>query len=158
MTIRSSARRGVAGTGAHGRRLLKRGKISRRCPLNVLTSQGKLFRSSAESILRLPLRRIKFMPQRPTGDPRNDTIIAGVPDLQTCVNPECTAAFKKLGDGILFAKTVDDPLAWGLPSGKKQKVVWLCSGCAKTRDVVFDTARKQVVLQPRPARRKAAAA
>jgi hypothetical protein len=90
--------------------------------------------------------------------PGNNSLMAGAPNLDSCTNPECTAKFKKLGDGVLFAETVDNPLAWGLPRGKKQKVVWLCAGCAKVFDLAFDASERQVVLHPRRGRDKRMAA
>jgi hypothetical protein len=87
-----------------------------------------------------------------------EDVRAGAPNLQTCAHPECAAKFKKLGEGVLFAKTIDNPLAWGLPRGKKQKVVWLCAECAKTFEVAFDVSMRQVVLRPRRTRSKRAAA
>ncbi len=85
-------------------------------------------------------------------------LVAQAPSLDTCANPTCRAKFKKLGEGVLFAKSVDDALAWGLPRGKRQKVVWLCAECAKNFDLVFDHSKKHVVLQRRTARRRGAAA
>jgi hypothetical protein len=84
-------------------------------------------------------------------------LVAQAPSLDTCANPTCPAKFKKLGEGVLFAKSVDDALAWGLPHGKKQKVVWLCAECAKNFNLVFDRSKKQVLLHPRQRGRGAAA-
>ena len=94
------------------------------------------------------------MQRNPSGDP----LMAGIPNLESCTNPECAAKFKKLGDGVLFAESIDDPLAWGLQRGKKQKVVWLCAQCAKVFDLEFDSSNRQVVLRSRSVRNKGAAA
>jgi hypothetical protein len=89
---------------------------------------------------------------------RGESLVAGAPNLETCANPDCTATFKKLGDGILFARAVEDPLAWGLPPEAKQKVVWLCAECAERFDLAFDGSRRQVVLHlRRPLARRIAA-
>ncbi len=88
---------------------------------------------------------------------RDQLLVASAPSLDTCANPTCPTKFKKLGEGVLFAKSVDDALAWGLPQGKTQKVVWLCAECAKNFDLVFDPSRKQVLLRRRYHSRGAAA-
>lgn len=88
---------------------------------------------------------------------RGESFTAGA-NLQTCANPDCAAPFKKLDDGILFARAVEDPLAWGLPPGVKQKVVWLCAECAERFSLAFDGSRRQVVLHlRRPLARRIAA-
>jgi hypothetical protein len=66
--------------------------------------------------------------------------------LGKCANPECQAEFKRLGTGKLYTLPVTRPQAWGLPTRIKQKVVWLCSRCARTHDVEFDKQHCQVLL------------
>ncbi len=88
---------------------------------------------------------------------RDQLLVAPAPSLDTCANPTCPAKFKKLGEGVLIAKSVDDAPAWGLPQGKKQKVVWLCAECAKSFDLVFDRSKNQVLLRRRYRGRGAAA-
>jgi hypothetical protein len=88
----------------------------------------------------------------------SESVSAGTLRVETCANPNCSAKFKKLGDGVLFAKNVDDPLAWGLASGKKQKVVWLCAECAKSFYLGFETSTRQVVLHLRRSATKGMAA
>ncbi len=80
---------------------------------------------------------------------RSEYLVAGAPNLETCANPDCSATFKKLGDGVLFACAVEDPRAWGLPREAKQKVVWLCEDCAERFDLAFDGSRRQVILHLR---------
>jgi hypothetical protein len=70
----------------------------------------------------------------------------GVPKLWRCANADCTAEFKRLGTGKIYTLPVDRPEAWGLPPNIKQKVVWLCSKCAKTKEVEFDREHFQVLL------------
>lgn len=69
--------------------------------------------------------------------------------LGKCINPGCGAEFKKLGTGKIYSSPVTQPLAWGLPSHVKQKVVWLCSKCATTKQVEFDQQRCQVLVVDR---------
>lgn len=44
---------------------------------------------------------------------------------------------------------VTDATRWGLPSHMKQKVVWLCSKCASTKEVRFDGEHYQVLIVSR---------
>ena len=77
--------------------------------------------------------------------------------LNKCANPSCTAEFKRLGTGKIFTQAVNQPQNWGLPAHVKQKVVWLCSKCAQTNNVVFDHqhCQVQVVSRARVQRRSA---
>jgi|SRR5215472_8988752 len=67
-------------------------------------------------------------------------------ELGKCANPDCKAEFKRLGTGRIYTQAVSHPQAWGLPPHVKQKVVWLCSGCASTKHVEFDQQRCQVLI------------
>ncbi len=79
------------------------------------------------------------------------------PELGKCVNPECTAEFKRLGTGKIYTLPVSHPQDWGLPPNVKQKVVWLCSKCATTSQVEFDEPHGQVlIVARRQAHRKSA--
>ncbi|HTV66486.1 MAG TPA: hypothetical protein VMD98_12830 [Bryocella sp.] len=69
--------------------------------------------------------------------------------VDKCANPACHAEFKRLGTGKLYTLPVSRPQAWGLPPTVKQKVVWLCSRCALTTEVEFDTQHCQVLLVKR---------
>jgi hypothetical protein len=77
--------------------------------------------------------------------------------VDRCANPECNAEFKRLGTGKLYTFPVARPQVWGLPASIKQKVVWLCSKCAATRDVQFDAQQHQVVLIKRERSRRQSA-
>jgi len=79
------------------------------------------------------------------------------PALGKCANPECKAEFKRLGTGKIYTLPVTEPQAWGLPANVKQKVVWLCSKCAMTRQVEFDQEHCQVLIvrRQRPQRESA---
>lgn len=68
------------------------------------------------------------------------------PGLGKCVNSDCKAEFKRLGTGKIYTLPVTQPQAWGLPANIKQKVVWLCSKCAMTREVQFDQDHHQVLV------------
>ena len=61
-----------------------------------------------------------------------------------CANPGCDAEFKRLGTGQIYSFAVHKPLAWGLPSHVKQKVVWLCDKCALIKKVEFDQQHRQL--------------
>jgi hypothetical protein len=69
-----------------------------------------------------------------------------IPGVHTCANTNCHQEFRRLGDGKLYAFTVDDPQNWGLPAHLKQKVVWLCSACAGSMYVRLDRRRHRVQL------------
>lgn len=69
-----------------------------------------------------------------------------VPGVHTCANSKCHEQFRRLGDGKLYAFTVDDPQNWGLPAHLKQKVVWLCSACADLMYVRLDRRHHRVQL------------
>ncbi|MGC2112368.1 MAG: hypothetical protein WA655_22810 [Candidatus Korobacteraceae bacterium] len=68
------------------------------------------------------------------------------PGLGKCANPDCKAEFKRLGTGKIYTLPVRRPLAWGLPANVKQKVIWLCSKCAMTKEVQFDQEHYQVLV------------
>jgi hypothetical protein len=72
--------------------------------------------------------------------------IAGV---NKCANPECKTEFKRLGTGKMYSLPVEQSQAWGLPPDVKQKVVWLCSKCARTKQVEFDEQHCQVLVVSR---------
>lgn len=69
--------------------------------------------------------------------------------VETCANPDCKAEFKRLGTGKLYTLPVTRSQAWGLPTHNKLKVVWLCSQCARTHEVVFDKLHCQVLVVKR---------
>jgi len=71
------------------------------------------------------------------------------PGLKTCANQDCHAEFKRLGDGRIYTLPVSEPQAWGLPPQSKQKVVWLCSKCAMSKQVEFDREHHQVLVVSR---------
>jgi len=60
------------------------------------------------------------------------------PKLGKCANSDCHAQFKRLGTGRIYTLPVTEPRLWGLPSHIRQKVVWLCAQCARTKDLKFD--------------------
>jgi hypothetical protein len=74
--------------------------------------------------------------------------------VEKCANPECKAEFKRLSSGSLYTFSVERPQDWGLPPHIKQKVVWLCSRCALTREVEFDRQHCQVLLVKRERSRR----
>ena len=66
--------------------------------------------------------------------------------LGKCANPECNTEFKRLGTGRVYSIYVTEPVRWGLPPNIRQKVVWLCSSCAKTKQVHFDREQCRVLV------------
>lgn len=68
------------------------------------------------------------------------------PDVSTCANHACDAAFSRLGEGQLFAFAIRDPEKLGLPKNLKQKVLWLCSACSERYSVEFDENAAEVRL------------
>ena len=67
-----------------------------------------------------------------------------VPDVSSCANSTCSQQFRRLGEGKLYAFTVDEPERWGLPAHLKQKVVWLCGACSPSLYVRLDRRRYKV--------------
>ena len=57
------------------------------------------------------------------------------PRVSHCANPKCGAEFKRLGEGKLFIKP-DNPKANA--TALRQKVIWLCSVCAREFEIDFD--------------------
>jgi hypothetical protein len=60
-----------------------------------------------------------------------------------CANPKCDAEFKRLGQGKLFIQPSDPA---DTTNGLRQKVIWLCSRCARHFEVRFDQSRKTYSL------------
>lgn len=77
--------------------------------------------------------------------------MGNIPGIDACANSACNQAFRRLGDGKLYAFSVDDPERWGLPVHLKQKVVWLCSACADSMYVRLDRRRHSVQIVHRHA-------
>ena len=84
--------------------------------------------------------------------------MGNVPGINGCANTACSQEFRKLGDGKLYAFTVDDPQNWGLPGHLKQKVVWLCGACSGSMYVRLDRRRHRVQLVHRHAESRPTAA
>lgn len=59
-------------------------------------------------------------------------------DVSQCANPECSRPFKKLGEGKLFVRPVQDS-----GSGAKQKALWLCEYCAQEFDLRYDRRQQE---------------
>jgi hypothetical protein len=76
--------------------------------------------------------------------------------VNICVNPDCQAEFKRLGEGQLTVLPVKKPELWGLPKHAKQKVVWLCKRCSSSMYVRADHQRHAIQILQKP-RRSAAA-
>ena len=64
--------------------------------------------------------------------------------LDKCANDHCSAKFKSLGEGELFVFPVNNPGAWQLPHGSRQKILWLCDDCRKIFTLELDGNSTQV--------------
>jgi hypothetical protein len=73
------------------------------------------------------------------------------PNVSTCANPNCSAEFKRLGDGKLFT----EPPNFHQKNTARQ-MVWLCSTCCRDLMMRFDRERREFVLSPQHKRGKAA--
>jgi hypothetical protein len=69
-----------------------------------------------------------------------------VPDVTTCVNPNCDRKFLRLGEGSLCVFPISDPAGWGLPAHVKQKSVWICEDCSRSYFVRLDRRHHTVIL------------
>ena len=69
-----------------------------------------------------------------------------VAKLGKCVNANCPAEFKRLGSGEIYLLPIDEPHRWGLSANIRQKVVWLCAKCARTKHVRFDQVQCEVLV------------
>ncbi len=76
------------------------------------------------------------------------------PTVDKCANHECPEHFRKIGDGKLYVFPVNDPEAWGLPKGLRQKVVWLCQDCWRHFYVRFDREAHTATVVARQQHRK----
>ena len=54
--------------------------------------------------------------------------------VSKCANPHCSAEFKRLGEGRLYAR----PIEQARPNHAIQKTVWLCSHCLHDFELHFD--------------------
>jgi hypothetical protein len=70
----------------------------------------------------------------------------GAPDVGKCANSECHHRFHRLGEGKVWAFSVSDPHAWGLPAHLRQKAVWLCDECAARMYVRLDRKHHSIQL------------
>lgn len=96
------------------------------------------------------LEDCKLLATQPIRPNRHLKLLAmAISAVGKCANPGCKAEFKRLGTGRIYSFHVTRPLAWGLPPDVKQKVVWLCSKCARSKQVEFDSQRCQVLVTGR---------
>ena len=70
----------------------------------------------------------------------------GIPDVSSCANSHCNQQFRRLGERKLYVFAVSDSEQWGLPAHLKQKVVWLCGGCAASLYVRLDRRRHRIQI------------
>lgn len=73
------------------------------------------------------------------------------PNVSTCANPDCSAEFKRLGDGKLFTEPANVLL-----NGKPRQIVWLCASCSRTHDLRYDREKHRFILEPQHKRGTAA--
>lgn len=68
--------------------------------------------------------------------------------VEKCLNPMCSAKFRKLGDGRLFVKEVSDlPCDGSTEHSHKLAYFWLCKSCCRTMTVVAEKG-KEVNVAP----------
>lgn len=73
------------------------------------------------------------------------------PNVSTCVNPNCSAEFKRLGDGKLFTQPANVYV-----QGRARQVVWLCGSCSRDHDLRYDREKHEFILLPQHKRGTAA--
>jgi len=54
--------------------------------------------------------------------------------VSKCANPQCSAEFKRLGEGKLYTR----PIKQTRPNHTIQKTLWLCSNCLQHFELRFD--------------------
>jgi len=64
--------------------------------------------------------------------------------VSKCANPQCSAQFKRLGEGKLFAHPIEPR-----PNFAVQKTVWLCPHCLPEFDLHFDRGSQSFSLVKR---------
>ncbi len=67
-----------------------------------------------------------------------DITLATPLGVSHCANPECTAQFKRMGQGKLFISPSDPVVT---VNHLRQKVIWLCDACAHEFEAKFETNR-----------------
>lgn len=63
------------------------------------------------------------------------------PNVSTCANPNCSAEFKRLGDGKLFIEPANLHI-----KGRPERIVWLCGSCSRSHDLRYDREKQEFVL------------
>ena len=73
------------------------------------------------------------------------------PSVSTCANPQCSAKFKRLGDGKLYT----EPLNLHV-KGRARQIIWMCNDCSRTHVLRYDREKLEFVISPQHKRGKAA--
>lgn len=73
------------------------------------------------------------------------------PNVSTCANPNCSAEFKRLGDGKLFTEPPNVHV-----KDRPRQMLWLCESCSHVYILRFDRERHEFMLSPQHKRGKAA--
>jgi hypothetical protein len=59
--------------------------------------------------------------------------------LHKCVNPSCSAIFRRLRDGRIFVIEVEgDPGSEGKGNSRQLRYFWLCNSCRRTMTVIAE--------------------
>jgi hypothetical protein len=59
--------------------------------------------------------------------------------VSKCANPECEQKFRKLGEGKLYVRRLEQ-------GETRQKALWLCSECAGQFDLRYDRRKQEFHL------------
>jgi hypothetical protein len=60
-------------------------------------------------------------------------------NVSKCANPECEQPFRKLGEGKLYVRRLEQ-------GESKQKALWLCAECCLQFDLRYDRRRQEFHL------------
>lgn len=73
------------------------------------------------------------------------------PSVSICANPNCSAEFKRLGDGKLFTEPPNVH-----EKDRPRRMIWLCETCSQSYTMRFDREQREFVLSAHHKRGKAA--
>ncbi len=73
------------------------------------------------------------------------------PSVSTCANPNCSAEFKRLGDGKLFTEPPNVHV-----KGQSRRIIWLCDSCSRGHTMRYDREKHEFLLSSQHKRGKAA--
>lgn len=65
------------------------------------------------------------------------------PSVSTCANPNCSAKFKRLGDGKLFTEPANVH-----ERGRGRLMVWMCDSCTRHHSLRYDREHHKFIVTP----------